>query len=928
MKARIISLITLFAGMIMLGCSRDDMPEGVVSGESNRVVFTLAGISPKPQSQSKATRAFGSNDDATTQAATDAEKKVTSLLAVTYERQAGGEMGLYKVFDVAYDNGTCSFDIAKDGNYDMYVVANADETLADAIKGLEAGSAVSALEELVVSQAPDAQNAFVMTTPEAVKVTSYSGQTADCGEVTLRRLSVRIDLINKADGLDVTKVTFVNRAVRSQLFTPNAAIAGSDVFEDKDYTISGSVLMGSSTAPTRYESQIYSYENLSKAGESTIPSLVIEYTLDGKQYSHEVLFLDKSDASGMTPLALKRNYLYRVNIGRKLEPEFNIEVVDWTNDETFSVGDVPFQAQMNSALAVSNFASANVKTLDEDNHAVEFTTSDPNNTSAYLAWSDKWATAVYYNESDATYYRVPTKDEMYLLLPDAEHPIDFNSSAYGTEITETLPENLFGSTETNGGEGKSYFKIGAAAELSITVKYPVVYAIRFKGTAQYAAYRYEVKNWDDPATGELEIRIKALQEGSLWSLDDIANEAYWGNPSDGDTDAENQLVFHIAATGYKDSASGSSLTGVGSNSLLWTSTSKDGANAYDGGHYVNGSEAKARSFYISKADAGALRLVKATDAEIQTGLNSYLKVNMFTMHTAKSVTIDSGNRKISEFYTEEEEMTDELNPSSFFSYTELQSAGATASDAVFAGPDGDNNKYRLPTLGELGLLIPRWNNMTVNKEDDVYRSPFWNDNEATNIYPYVMSEMPFTETFYYTNDESNHENVSDEAHKLTGESVLKLGTLRETLTIINGPYNIHPIYGLRFKGSDQYSAYRWELCKISDDPLKLYFSIKVKAVKRNVDISIDDVADEGFWSEGSYIEYKFPAAGYYSAGVDPDDTPDNILEKGSSGYHVLSTTVNADNSEFYRLGFINQCADIVSMKLDASIPLHFVKVEE
>lgn len=924
MKARIISLITLFAGMIMLGCSRDDMPEGVVSGESNRVVFTLAGISPKPQSQSKATRAFGSNDDATTQAATDAEKKVTSLLAVTYERQAGGEMGLYKVFDVAYDNGTCSFDIAKDGNYDMYVVANADETLADAIKGLEAGSAVSALEELVVSQAPDAQNAFVMTTPEAVKVTSYSGQTADCGEVTLRRLSVRIDLINKADGLDVTKVTFVNRAVKSQLFTPNAAIAGSDVFEDKDYTISGSALMGNSSDPKRYESQIYSYENLSKAGESTIPSLVIEYTLDGKQYSHEVLFLDKSDASGMTPLALKRNYLYRVNIGRKLEPEFNIEVVDWTNDETFSVGDVPFQAQMNSALAVSNFASANVKTLDEDNHTVEFTTSDPNNTSAYLAWSDKWATAVYYNESDATYYRVPTKDEMYLLLPDAEHPIDFNSSAYGTEITETLPENLFGSTATNGGEGKSYFKIGAAAELSITVKYPVVYAIRFKGTAQYAAYRYEVKNWDDPATGELEIRIKALQEGSLWSLDDIANEAYWGNPSDGDTDAENQLVYHIAATGFKTDASVDPASGQGTNSMLWTSTkSEKGSNhAYDAGSVVRDDTAKAYVAYMPVESGAALRLVKATDAEVDAVLNSYLKVNMFTgSHFAKS--LDIGSKTISEFFSDDVSAISDAPATAYHKFEEFVSGNAIANGVTFSSSDGN---YRLATLGEIGLLIPKaLNNVIGDQGQMLCFAPFWDDNPTTNTNNTEMVPYPFKETFYYTNDESNYEDVSDSDNCLTGETVLKLG---DDCTTISGDFNIHPVYGLRFKGSDQYAAYRWESCPIDgsgSNDLERYLSIKIKAIRRNdTNTTIEDVAnDETFWKDG-YIEFKFPTFGYYDANADPSTA--SVIGKGIAGF-IMSSTLSKDENRYYRAGYVVYGADIIpDLRVYPMVPF-FVKAE-
>ncbi len=100
-------------------------------------------------------------------------------------------------------------------------------------KALGAGSPVTELEELLVEQAPDADNAFVMTTPEVLKIISYSGEVADCGEVSLRRLSMRIDLLNKAEGLTITKVTFRNRAVKSRLFTPNAMLAEPGAVEDK-----------------------------------------------------------------------------------------------------------------------------------------------------------------------------------------------------------------------------------------------------------------------------------------------------------------------------------------------------------------------------------------------------------------------------------------------------------------------------------------------------------------------------------------------------------------------------------------------------------------------------------------------------------------------------------------------------------------------
>lgn len=133
-------------------------------------------------------------------------------------------MGFYRAFDVTVTDDGCSFDIAKDGRFDLYLVANADPTLEGAVKALGAGSPVTDLEELLVEQAPDADNAFVMTTPEVLKIISYSGEVADCGEVSLRRLSMRIDLLNKAEGLTITKVTFRNRAVKAGFSRPTPCL--------------------------------------------------------------------------------------------------------------------------------------------------------------------------------------------------------------------------------------------------------------------------------------------------------------------------------------------------------------------------------------------------------------------------------------------------------------------------------------------------------------------------------------------------------------------------------------------------------------------------------------------------------------------------------------------------------------------------------
>lgn len=919
MKFRIISTLALLGTLVLGSCSRETLPTPNPTGEGNRVVFTLAGITP--ETKGAVTRATGDNDQTTTTAATDAEKKVTSLLAVVYEKQASEEMGLYKVFDVAVTDGGCSFDIAKDGSYDMYLVANADEDLTAAIEALGATTPVSQLEELIVSQAPDADNAFIMTTPEAVKVISYSGEEANCGEISLRRLSVRIDILNKAEGLTINKVIFKNRAVKSQLFVPNAMIGEAGTLETKEYADVN--LVGNFTVPAEYTSKIYSYENLSKKGEASVPTLDIEYTYEGETYTHTIEFLDANDPEGLTPLALKRNYLYRITVGRKVKPEFNLEVLDWNNEESFNVDDVPFQAEMNAKLAVNNFASANVASLDETQNKVSFVTSDPNNTSAYLAWSDKWATAVYYNETDKTYYRVPTKDEMYLLFPDVTNRLIFNEVVDGTtEVTETLPKNLFGSTEVNGGEGKSRFKNAAVAGGTGTPAYPIVYAIRFKGTAQCAAYRYEHKNSDQPNSGEVEIRIKALQPNTLLTIDEVANETYWGKPYEEDADAANQLIYHIAGTGYKATIESEDIIRPNTDSFLWTSTEVDESTSNHAGYTISNAYVSAG---IAKVNAGALRLVKTTEEAFQQSLNAALKVNMFTQYNAKVFNVTK--HTISEFYSELD-VSEEACPTTAYASWEYVNSQGTL-DAIFTGPDGKS--YRLPTFGESVLLLPT-TTTKINTESEEKYYPWWNNNASTNTNSCIMIELPFTETIYLKNkndgshapDDSQPDNPE---YTLSGISQLKRGITIETVHYYTeipddrnkGNYDIAPIYGLRFKGTDQYAAYRWESRKIADNPLERYLSIKIKALKQDDQTTtIDDVAQESFWASG-YIEFKLPVSGYVNA--------DKVTLRGIEARY-LTSTFSTEGGDSYNIAFsLNSAASSNGGSLQVGRSLRFVRAE-
>ena len=326
------------------------------------------------------------------------------------------------------------------------------------------------------------------------------------------------------------------------------------------------------------------------------------------------------------------------------------------------------------------------------------------------------------------------------------------------------------------------------------------------------------------------------------------------------------------------------------------------------------------------------------DPESQQKLNAALKVNMFTPFNAKSV--DLGTKKIDAFFDKLAVSADECPTDSYFTYTQLKDAGATAADAVFTGPDG--KKYRLPTAGELNLLLPMYteeaDRATVHKEKDGMYHPYWNDNPSTNTLPFVTVATPFTETIYLKNGADNYPDKThpaDPEYTLKGQSQLKVGVQTEQIAYPINPgtdiYNLHPVYGLRFKGTSQYAAYRWETCKIAGNPLERYFSIKIKAMHpQDNATTIDDVADEAFWKDG-FIEFQFPASGCYEPGITPDGGNDNIFRRGVNGYCYSSSfwsKSTSENTKARHLVFSLPNADIAPNDVGYRYPLRLVKVSE
>ena len=666
MKTSFITAL-LAAAALLAGCSKDAPDGGPQPSDGNRVVFTLGG----------ATRAAGDNDASAQLAATDEEKKIDGLLAVAFTDDGN----YYKTFDAAYDadSQTASFDVEKNGTYDIWFVANADETLAAALLALTDRNSDSRVTEddlaaLLVTQqvgrkdGEEAWYPFVMFSTEARRIVSKHGVVTNGGIVTMRRLAVRIDLVNAATGVTVNSVKFVNRTKQSRLGASNDMTFSTpqDLYEEKSYE--GIDLAGDFAKPTEYKASIYSYENVDVTPDGEhLPALEVKYTMDGLKFTHTVKFFDSTDPAGKTPLALKRNYLYRIVLTKQLDVSFDITVEDWNTAGAFQIEDIPF------------------------------------------------------------------------------------------------------------------------------------------------------------------------------------------------------------------------------------------------------------------------------DKHDQAALNAALKVNMFTEFNVKSVDLNS--KTVNAFFDKLAVSADECPTDSYFTYTQLKDAGATAADAVFTGPDG--KKYRLPTAGELNLLLPMYTEPGDQPDIDGKKGqycPWWNDNASTNT-SLVTVETPFTETIYLKNGEDNlpdksHPDDTDSEYTLKGQSQMKLGVLSETVHYYTtepddpqkGNYNIHPVYAVRFKGTSQYAAYRWESCRIADDPLERYFSIKIKALPADSELTVDDVADNvSFWRDG-FIEFKFPASGYYAPEIG-QPTPENITYRGVNGY-CRSSSLWTGGSHVYDLRFSLNNAHMNHSALDNKYSLRLVKVSE
>ena len=346
----------LAAGLLALGgCSPSavDEPAGVDS--SCRVAFRLGGAAGNASSRMAEGESASGGE-----LQTNLEKQVNSLLAVIFtdadplgdtEDNANDKFFRTVKIDLGEETDPVieglSFLVGDEGNYQVIFVANADTDLAGKINALEKDvSTVQTLKNLEVSQSPDTKPGMLMTSG-FIRFRSSLVEAVDLGTVYLRRIMSRIDIINMADGVTVTRAVLHNRTVKSLLCNDETLKVNEEyIGATEEYTIDPA-LIGNMDNPTKYEAEIYSYEQLAdNTQEGYQPSVDIYYK---KQATGEQLFKHtvslkvpepEDEGASLVPIGLKRNNAYLVYIRADAgELLFSVKVEDWVEGETFTVTD-------------------------------------------------------------------------------------------------------------------------------------------------------------------------------------------------------------------------------------------------------------------------------------------------------------------------------------------------------------------------------------------------------------------------------------------------------------------------------------------------------------------------------------------------------------------------------------------------------------
>lgn len=236
---------------------------------------------------------------------------------------------------------------------------------------------------------------------------------------------------------------------------------------------------------------------------------------------------------------------------------------------------------------------------------------------------------------------------------------------------------------------------------------------------------------------------------------------------------------------------------------------------------------------------------------------------------AKGNVSDINNSMEVSFYDGLEYMVTEP---SYYYYSDLK--GQDMLDKIYS--DGKGSYWRMPTSGELKMAFPELirDEYTASLNMSAILIFSWSPTED--------DKYTTTETAYLDNDSQYGPDASGEV--ISGESVFFYAEDYED----DNP-DVFPIYALRFKGTSQYAAYRYEIKSIETLTYDIcYLNLKAKWLKEaDTTTTIEDISNDAYWAS-DFLELNFRMDGYM----------DSSQQNGTLGIDgvLLSNTYTDDDA--------------------------------
>lgn len=185
---------------------------------------------------------------------------------------------------------------------------------------------------------------------------------------------------------------------------------------------------------------------------------------------------------------------------------------------------------------------------------------------------------------------------------------------------------------------------------------------------------------------------------------------------------------------------------------------------------------------------------------------------------------------------------------SYFSHGQLKDGGFLDSPVK----DSEGNFYRVPSSGELMMAFPR---LDRDKLPDGFN--------ASSLL--VFSWSPFEDGKYSCVETAYLENEGGYAADESGKTISGDSEFFYAQDYEDDDPDVFPIFALRFKGTSQYAAYRYEICRVRpavDNFQELYgLKLRAKWLKAgDTTTKMSDITDDDYWKD--CLELVFNIEGY------------------------------------------------------------------